>query len=157
MDDFAAFFDKHRRPLVFALWVVARNQAEAEEVAQDAFLKVWERWDRISNMDDPEGYLFRTAMNLQRNRRRRAAMALRRTMRQLGPRDEISEVESRDEVMRALGGLTRSQRQALVVTDLLDHSSEEAGKILGIRASTVRVHVARARAALKEQMGAHRD
>jgi RNA polymerase sigma factor (sigma-70 family) len=151
---FEDFFEQRRRPLALALWLVVRNRAETEEIAQDAFLKVWEHWDRVKQMDDPEGYLFRTAMNLQRNRRRRAALALRRTFRPQEGRDELAHIEQRDEVVRALGKLTRSQREALVVTDLLDYNSEEAGLLLGISPSTVRVQVARARAALKEQMGA---
>jgi RNA polymerase sigma-70 factor, ECF subfamily len=40
------------------------NRAEAEELAQDAFLKVWERWDRVADIEEPVGYLYRTAMNL---------------------------------------------------------------------------------------------
>ena len=53
------------------------NRAEAEELMQDAFLSVWERWDRVSGMDDPIGYLYRTAMNLFRKRYRRAMLAVR--------------------------------------------------------------------------------
>ena len=40
---------------------------------QDAFLSVWERWDRVGEMDDPLGYLYRTAMNLFRKRYRRTS------------------------------------------------------------------------------------
>ena len=50
---------------------------------QDAFLKVWERWDRVGPMDSPEGYLFQTAMNLYRSRLRRMVVAVRRTIRVL--------------------------------------------------------------------------
>jgi RNA polymerase sigma-70 factor (ECF subfamily) len=147
---FEAFFDEHRRRLSFALWLIVHDRHEAEEIAQDAFLKVWERWDRVRRMDDPDGYLYRTAMNLQRNRRRRAVLAVKRTVRPETPRDGIAAVDTRDAVGRALSTLTGSQRRAIVLTDLFEYDSEEVGRILGIRASTVRVHVARARAALKE-------
>jgi RNA polymerase sigma-70 factor (ECF subfamily) len=153
---FEAFFEGHRRRLSVALWLIVRDRHEAEEIAQDAFLKVWERWDRVRRMEDPDGYLYRTALNLQRNRRRRAVLAVKRTVRPEIARDGIAAVDTRDAVGRALSRLTGSQRRAIVLTDLLDYDSEEAGRILGIRASTVRVHVARARAALKE-MGALDD
>ena len=45
---------------------------------QDAFLRMWERWDE-GRFDDPSAYLFRTAMNVFRNRYRRSALGLRRT------------------------------------------------------------------------------
>lgn len=53
------------------------NRQEAEEIMQDAFVAIWERWDRVGPMDDPTGYLYRTAMNRHRSGRRRAARAAR--------------------------------------------------------------------------------
>jgi DNA-directed RNA polymerase specialized sigma24 family protein len=55
-------------------------------------------------------------------------------------------------MIRALGRLTKRQRAALVLTGLLDLTSDEAAEVLGIRASTVRVLVSRARVALREGM-----
>ena len=78
--DFESFFADHRDRLFGALWLVTRDRHEAEDLAQEAFLKVWERWDRVGAMDDPTGYLFRTGMNLFRNRRRRALLAVRRAV-----------------------------------------------------------------------------
>src|SRR5690349_8376946 len=74
---FEDFFSQHHLRLFRAVWLLTRNRHEAEEVMQDAFLRTWERWDRVSAMPDPVGYLYRTAMNLFRSRRRRAAVALR--------------------------------------------------------------------------------
>jgi RNA polymerase sigma-70 factor, ECF subfamily len=44
---------------------------KAEELKQEAFLRIWERWDRISIHADPVGYLYGTAFNLERDRGRR--------------------------------------------------------------------------------------
>ena len=148
---FEAFFEAEHRSLYSSLWLVTRNQHEAEEIAQDAFIRVWERWRRVSAMDDPVGYLYRTAMNVYRSRLRRAAVAVRRRIGGFHP-DDLEAVETRDWVVRALGGLTPRQRAAVVVIDLYGYTSEEAASMLGIRASTVRVLVARGRAALREGM-----
>ena len=113
---------------------------------------MWERWDRVRDLEDPGGYLFRTAMNVWRSRTRRAAVAIRRVVRALPPDDALAEVESRDVVVRALAPLTPRQRAALVLTDLLGLTSEEAVKALGVRPSTVRVLAARARTRLQEGM-----
>jgi RNA polymerase sigma factor (sigma-70 family) len=149
---FDDFFLGTNRELTGALWLVTRDTHEAEEIAQDAYLKVWERWPRVSEMDDPTGYLYRTAMNGWRSRRRRAGVAIRRVVHAIPPAQETDTVESRELVVRALATLTPRQRAALVLTDLLDMTSEEAGKALGIRSSTVRVLAARARETLKEGM-----
>lgn len=76
---FETFYQAEARTLFRRLWLVTGNHAEAEELMQDAFLRVWERWDRVGGMDDPLGYLYRTAMNLFRKRYRRAMLAVRRT------------------------------------------------------------------------------
>jgi RNA polymerase sigma-70 factor (ECF subfamily) len=149
---FETFYLERHESLYRALWLVTRNQHEAEEIAQDAFLRIFERWDRVGGMDDPGGYLYRTAMNVWRSRGRRTAVAIRRAVRVLPADDSLAEVESRDVVVRALAQLTPRQRAALVLTDLLGFTSEDAGRALGVRASTVRVLAARARTALQEGM-----
>src|SRR5262245_4014410 len=50
---FDDFFAAERTRLFGALAVMSGNRAEAEEVMQEAFLRVWERWDRVAAMDSP--------------------------------------------------------------------------------------------------------
>src|SRR5262247_3086854 len=78
--DFAAFFAEEHGGLFKALYFVTGNRADAAELMQDAFLKLWERWDRVDRIDDPTAYLFRTALNGFRMRRRRAALAVRKVL-----------------------------------------------------------------------------
>src|SRR5688572_140572 len=99
---FEAFFTEERHRLLRALYVVTRNAQEAEEIMQDSFLDVWERWDRVSAMDSPVGYLFRTAMNRQRSGIRRAVRAARRVIRTAEGGDEFARAEERDVLARAL-------------------------------------------------------
>lgn len=152
---FEQLFTEERDRLFSALWLITRDRHEAEEVAQDAFVRVWERWERHGAPDDPAAYL--SAMNVLRNRRRRAAVALRHAFAKPESRDELDAVEARDVVTRALGALTPSRRAALVLTDLLELPSDEAAKALGIRPSTVRVLAARGRATLSAQIGDRDD
>ena len=147
---FEDFFDAERARLFGALSVMTGNRHEAEEIMQDAFLKLWERWERVSAMDEPVGFLYRTAMNLYRKRLRRAAVAMRKATNLLPPDDALAAVEARDEATRLLRTLTPREREALVLTAYLGYSTEEAGTLLGIKANTVRVLTARARASLKQ-------
>jgi RNA polymerase sigma-70 factor (ECF subfamily) len=151
---FEEFVHAEHRGLYGALCLITRDRAEAEDLAQEALLKLWERWQRVQHMDDPAGYLYRTALNLHRKRLRRASVAIRRAVGLGAHRDELADVERHDEVVRALGALTPRQRVSIVLVELLDFSSEDAAKVMGIKAATVRVLASQARAALKRNVGA---
>ena len=152
-DSFEAFFEDHHADLFGALYLITRDWHEAEEIMQDAFLKVLERWEHVSSLADPVGYLYRTAMNLFRKRWRRASLVLRRTV-SLTPRDdEISLLETRLDVVRAMASLSPRQRAVVVLTELLEFSSEETGRMLGIAPGTVRMHASRGRRALADMLG----
>jgi RNA polymerase sigma factor (sigma-70 family) len=130
--------------------MVTGSLHEAEDIVQDAFLKVWERWPEVSTMKSPVGYLHRAAMNLFRNRYRRAGLAVRKATGAAPPTDAFGMIEDRVSIERALGSLTPRQRAALVLTELLDYSTDEAGQMLGVRASTIRSLTAAGRSALKD-------
>jgi len=149
---FEELFEREKAGLYGVLCIVTRNRHEAEELTQEAFVRVLERWDRVGAMEDPRAYLYRTAMNTFRSAFRRAAMAAKRTLDVSRPDDAMADVDSRDAAMHALAPLSPRQRAAVVLTDLLGFPSEEAARMLGIRASTVRMHVSRAHTALKGTM-----
>jgi RNA polymerase sigma factor (sigma-70 family) len=149
---FEEFFDGEHERLFRALCMVTRDPHEAEELMQDAFVRVYERWDRVQVMDDPVGYLYRTAMNRLRQLRRRASVASRHRLRDPGGRDELASVEERDATLRALRSLSGRQRAVVVTIDMLGFTTDEVARMLGLRTSTVRVHLARARAALVEEL-----
>ena len=90
---FEAFYEAEARTLFRRLWLVTGNRAEAEELMQDEFLSVWQRWDRVGGMDDPLGYLYRTAMNLFRKRYRRTMLAVRRSVGLAPSNDDFSDAD----------------------------------------------------------------
>jgi len=143
---FEELFEQEKDGLYGALCLVTGNRHEAEEIMQDAYLKVWERWDRVSGLDDPAGYLFRTAMNGFRSRYRRASVAIRKRVALAPTVDDLAAVEDRDEVVRILRPLSPAERASIVLTTMFGYSSEEAGRLLGVKAATVRAHATRARA-----------
>jgi RNA polymerase sigma-70 factor (ECF subfamily) len=147
---FETFFRAESDRVFRALWLVTGNRAEAEEIAQDAFLAAWERWDRVSAMDNPAGYVFTAAMNLFRKRYRRAVLAARKAVRPELRADDFAAAEDREVVRCALAKLTPRQRAAMVMTELLSFSSEEAGAILGVRAGTIRSLVTQGRHAFRD-------
>jgi RNA polymerase sigma-70 factor (ECF subfamily) len=153
-ESFDAFFERKHGDLFGAIYLMTRDRHEAEDLMQEAFLKVWERWDRVSVLDDPTGYLYRTAMNAFRMRYRRSAMAARRLLQFVAPhgRDPLDQIEDRDEMDRVLTSLTPRQRAAVVLTELLGYSREDAGRTLGVKPVTIRVLVSQARKAVRGEL-----
>jgi RNA polymerase sigma-70 factor (ECF subfamily) len=151
---FDEFFEDEHERLFKALYFVTGNRHDAEELMQDAFMRLWERWDQIDRISDPTGYLFRVALNGFRMRRRRAATALRKLAPLTEDRDLFADAEMRADVQRLLLGLTVRQRAALLLVDLLGYSSEQAAVILRVRPSTVRALATQGRRALRVKEGA---
>ena len=147
---FDDFFKVEYERLLRAMYLVVGDREEAEDMVQDAFVKVLERWATVQHMQSPTGYLYRTAMNNFRSKYRRTAMALRR-IHFLAPRRRnlYEDVEVKADVREALSALTPRQRAAIVLTELLGYGADEAGQILAIRPSTVRALTTQARSRLR--------
>lgn len=151
---FEEFFEREAPTLFRRMCVVTRNAHEAEEIMQDAFLALFERWDRVSVMDDPTGYLYRTAFNRWKKLGRRAARQVREIVGPASP-DAYGPVDERARIDRALAALTPRQRAAVVLTELLGYGSKEAATLLGVRDSTVRALATQGRAVLRDRLGSH--
>ena len=147
---FEEFFHQHYERLLKAVYLVTGNRGEAEDLAQEAFVKVYERWDRVSGTENPMGYLYRTAINAHNSRLRRMAVAARKTFAPRHP-DPLEASDDRDEIRRALAGLSEGQREAIVLVEWLGMTDEEAGGVLGVAPVTVRVRISRARQALQRR------
>ena len=150
---FEGFFEAEYTHLCKALYLLTGDPFEAEEVAQEAMTRVLERWERIRSMDSPTGYVYRTAMNLNRHRVRRIAVRARRVFDAEPSRDHSSTVGDQQDVRRAIAKISAREREALVLVDWLEMNADEAGRVLGIKASSVRVRLHRGRANLREHLG----
>ena len=146
---FEDFFARERDRLFGLLVLVTGDRHEAEDLAQDAFVAAWERWDRVRTVDNPAGYLHRTAMNAFRKRYRRAQILRRITS--VAGRPSAAPVDTPLELDETLRVLTPRQRAALVLTELLGYSAPEAASTLGVKASTIGALKHQARTALKRE------
>lgn len=149
---FEAFFEAESRALYRRLCLVLRDPPQAEDIMQETFVRIWERWERVRGMQDPVGYLYRVAL---RRATRARTSALRRPAALPPPStpDEAAAADARLDAWQLLGTLSTRQRAALVLTELLGYSSEEAGRILGVRAGTARMLASQGRAALRRMAG----
>jgi DNA-directed RNA polymerase specialized sigma24 family protein len=68
-------------------------------------------------------------------------------------RDPFDDVNVREDVRRMLRGISPRQRSAIVLTEILGYSSEQAAHIMNIQPTTVRVLASQGRAALRQSQG----
>jgi RNA polymerase sigma-70 factor (ECF subfamily) len=153
--DFDAFFNQEYTPLLRLLFAMTGNLTEAEELAQEAMTRAFERWGRISGIESPAGYVYRMAVNLNRSRLRHLRLRFAKQGQIRHPLQTQPEVVG--SLVAALGGLPRGQREALLLVEWLGLDAVEAGRILRISASSVRSRVHRAKAALQADEAEDRD
>jgi RNA polymerase sigma-70 factor (ECF subfamily) len=163
-------FDEGRQSVVssFAGWYAAEYASvvrlarslnpsweQAEEVAQDAFLAAFKRWDRIGGYDDPSAWVRRVAINASLSRLRRASTEVRGLLRLAArPSSTLADHDGPDSgLWDAVRGLPRRQAEVLALIVVEDRSVREVAAILGCEERTVRTHLARGRATLAAQLG----
>jgi RNA polymerase sigma-70 factor (ECF subfamily) len=156
--DFAGFFHAEYEQLLRTICVLSRNLAEAEDLSQEAMARAFERWDKVRTASSPRAYVYTIALNLRRSALRRATLAIRHRLADPEIPDEPDTIaERRVEILRALRSLPRSQREALLLVEWVGMTSEEAGRVLGIEAESVRGRLHRARHTMRERYGGSTD
>ena len=131
-----------RRALVGHLPLDAVADAVAEALAY-----AWQHWDRVQNLANPGGYLFRVAQS--RSRRRLDGLLP-------GPDPQrLPHVEPL--LGEAMRGLSAQQRSAVWLVHACGWTYSEAAEALGVTPSAVGTHVARGMARLRERLGVAKD
>jgi RNA polymerase sigma factor (sigma-70 family) len=147
--DVAAFYDATCARLVRQLIAAGASRADAEEIAQDAFVRLLPRWASVSRYDEPFAWVRSVAMRLLISRARRARVA-HLGLARLGAQTPTSSLDASGlAVEQALSQLPVPQRVVVVLHHLLDLSVEQVAAELRIPEGTVKSRLSRARAALK--------
>lgn len=148
--DFDDVFRDGYRSVVRVVAPIVGSVADAEAVAQEAFLKAYVRWRTVGRYDRPGAWIRRVAIRdgvRFAGRRRRRPDGLPPP----GP-DPAPGVAARLDLDRALLRLPPKQRACVVLHYLADAPVAEVAASLGCREATVRVHLHRARAALADHL-----
>lgn len=137
--------------LVGSLRLYLGDVESARELAQDALVRVIERWPQVQAMDHPEAWTYRVAFNLARSRLRRV-LAEGRARRRAGEPPTSSwgvDVASVLAVRAAVGALPARQRQAVVLRFYSDLTIDQIGEAMGCRPGTVKAHLHQGLTALR--------
>jgi len=138
---------------------VLRNPAEAEDVVQDAFLRVLQRRHSLAAVIDIRPWLVRIAWNLALDRVRRTRPDQMDDLFAAGlvaadlPADQaLAEAGQISQVLRAMEHLPKKERQALLLSAIDELTTAEIGAVLGRSESSVRSLLFRARTHLRQRL-----
>ncbi len=153
---FDAFFaHEHKRVLAVCIALVGRGAGE--DVAQEAFIRTFVRWDRVRTLERPQAWVRRVAINLATSRARRIAAETRAFMRspRIGAETAVVDAESRfwEEVRR----LPRRQAQAVALHYADDLAVADVAAVMGCAEGTVKAHLHAARSTLAARLVADRE
>jgi RNA polymerase sigma-70 factor (sigma-E family) len=152
-DRLTALYTAHYRGLVRLAAYLTGDRDNAEEVVQDAYVKVLGRWGGVRDLDKGEAYLRQAVVNLSRSRVRHRMVVDRKAPR--GSADAASAESGamtsleRTAVVEALTALPRRQREAVVLRYYADLSEAQTAYAMGISAGAVKSHTSRAMTALR--------
>jgi len=150
---FAEAYRVHRPGLVKLAAFIVGDQATGEDVVQDVFTRLHQRWDMLADPGDPLPYLRTAVVNGCRSAIRRRGRAQRHAGHDspsppLSTEESVLLSEDRQQVLTALAGLSRRRREVLVLRFYLGLSEAEIAATLGISPGTVKSTAARGLAAL---------
>jgi RNA polymerase sigma factor (sigma-70 family) len=144
--DLRALYDREHGPMLRLACLLIGSQAVAEEIVQDAFAAVGERW---AGLDNPGGYLRTVVVNGCRMARRRRATELRHQHVDVATVDAPTELI---ELRAALDHLRERERAVIVLRYFVDLPDAEIAQLLGCREATVRSTVHRALKTLRKEL-----
>lgn len=134
-------------------YLLTGNRDDANDLVQEAFIRITTRFRHLRNQDSFAFYLRRTLINLARSEARRRSLARRVTRASAEASADIAmpDVATRDELFRALLLLPPRQRVALVLRFYEDLTEDQTAAILGTSARAVNALVSRGLANLRRQ------
>jgi RNA polymerase sigma-70 factor (sigma-E family) len=151
--EFSEFFAIEYARLCWLGCALTGSPAQAEELAQEALVRLWWRWRLVGQPKDPASYVRRVLVNRHRSLLRRAAVEAR-SLAKTGP-EQLALPAGDEQAMvlwQAVQALPVRQRAVLVLRYYEDRTEAEVAQLLGLQVGTVKSRTHRALARLRDQL-----
>lgn len=150
---FVEVYEAHYTRLVRVAWLLVRDAGRAEELVQDAFVDLHQRWSRLQDRERAAGYLHRSVVNRSRSLLRHLSVVSAHLPDQSPDADSAETGALRrlahQQVVDRLTSLPKRQREVLVLRYYGQLSEAEIAGVLKISRGAVKSHSSRALAALR--------
>jgi RNA polymerase sigma-70 factor (ECF subfamily) len=161
--DLAQLFQDHQSLIVGTAYRVTGTRADAEDVLQTVFMRLFKRWDKLELSDSPGAYLRKAAVNasldLLRARSRSSSVSIDEMTGELEDRGDVSaerhrhDAEMRRQLREAVAKLTDNSARIFTLRYLEEYDNKEIAQMLGMTQTAVAVVLHRARHKVREEIG----
>ena len=159
VDSFKRLFLPLHPKLFRIAYALVGNKAEAEDILQDAYYKLWSRRDELAGVQNPEAFCVTLVKNLcldylrsaRANRHDEDVTEAITLSTDSSPEQELDTQDKVKQIRRLIDHLPDNQRQVMKLKGIDDCSMEEIEQITGLTAVNVRVLLSRARKIIREQ------
>jgi RNA polymerase sigma factor (sigma-70 family) len=148
LEAFGLFYKDNSGPVFRALLAGTLNRAAAEDATAEAFARALAHWDTVVSHPNPKAWVLRVAWNHHRSSWRR--WEARWSVDQQEPSPQPAESRVDPDLVAAIRGLPRGQREVIVLVALGELTPTEIAGVLGRAVGTVRSQLFRARMALRQ-------
>lgn len=145
------------RKLYHVAFKLLENEADAEDLVQEAYLKLWNKRDGLTVISNPEAFSVTLVKNMCFDILRSGKYSQTRQTVELNTVLEYSQadnLEAKDEVRHIrsiIARLPEQQKQVVTLRDVKECSYEEIEHITGLNSVNIRVLLSRARKRIREQ------
>ena len=151
-DDYAWFFRAEFPAVVRTVYLIVRDRGRAEEIAQDAFMRLHVHWRTVSRYERPDAWVRRVAIRLATRSARRER--IRPSLERVAAGPSVAEGTATDlDLLAAVAELPMRQRVAVVLFYLEDRPLPELAHVLDCSDGAAKILLHRARLALAARLG----
>lgn len=145
--DFEAFYADRSDEVYRTLAVTLRDSDLAREATDEAMVRAYSRWSKVSRLNNPSGWVYRVAYNWALDRLRRSAPLLQNFVD-----GSIEDPLPRPDIARALHALPVEQRAVVVLRVVHDWSEDDVAYALDVPVGTVKSRLSRALEILRSEV-----
>lgn len=153
-ESFQDWYREQYGPLAATLGVVAGDAHLGQDAAAEALARAYERWDRVSGMKSPGGWLYQVGLNVVRRRKRRLALERRLLRQVVQPAAVAPDSAEAVELWDAVSRLSPRQRTAIALRYLADLPERRVAELMNVAPGTTSATLVAGRKRLAELLSA---
>ena len=156
-ESFKKKFLPYHRKLYFVAYKLLENTADAEDLVQEAYLKLWDKREGLAVINNPEAFSVTLVKNMCFDLLRSGKYVLNRQMVELDTVNDAQSADNREfrdealEIKRIIAQLPEQQQRIVTLRDVKGCSYEEIEHVTGLNAVNIRVLLSRARRKIREE------